>query len=87
MVLGKISAKNNIIVTTHTILNPCLDVMTVNELKQIPNIVCNRNQARKSIQRRTICLIESDNDYILDKIKLRETIEYERKMSVDESYK
>ena len=32
-----------------------------------------------------ICLTNSDYDFILDEIKLREKIEYKRKISADES--
>ena len=61
--------------------------MTETEVKQIPKSVCNRNQEHKAIQRLTICLTESEQYYILDEIKGRDTIKYERKMSVDENYK
>ena len=61
---GKLSQKIN--VSTCTIVNPCLDVMTVTEVKQIPKGVFNINKARKNIQRRTICITYSDHDYILD---------------------
>ena len=47
--------------------------------------VCNKNQARKAVQRRPICLTDSDRDFILDEIKRRGIIEYKRKMSVDDS--
>ena len=52
--------------------------------KKMPKIICNKNQARKAIQMSTICLTDSDHDFILDKIKLRDTIEYKRKTSIDE---
>ena len=66
--------QNNIIFPTHTFMNPCLDVMTVTEVKQKPKNLCKKNQPHKAIQRRTICLTESDHDYILDEIKRRDTI-------------
>ena len=53
--------QNNILVPTRTILHPCLDIMVVTEVKEIPNSLCNRNQAHKSIQRHSICLTDSDH--------------------------
>ena len=53
--------------------------------KKTPKSVCNRNQARKDIQKLPICFTDSDHDFILGKIKHRDTIEYERKMSDDNS--
>ena len=43
----------------------------------------NKNQARKAIKMRLICLTDSGNDFIVNIIKSRDTIEYERKTSVD----
>ena len=59
--------------------------MSVTEAKKIPKSVLNRNQAWKDLQRNPICLIEFDCDYILDKIKLRDTIEYEVATSVGDN--
>ena len=61
--------------------------MSVSELKQIPNNVCNRNQSLNALQRHSIHITDSDNDFILDEIKRWYTIEYEIDMSVyDEEY-
>ena len=43
-----------------------------------------QNEASKAIHRSPKCLIESDQDFILDKIKSRDTIEYDIKTSVDD---
>ena len=56
--------------------------MKVTEVKQIPYSVCNRNQQQKDLQRHPICITESDHEFILNEIKCRYTIEYERDMSV-----
>ena len=56
--------QNNIIVPTCTIVYPCLDVMI-----KIKKRVCNKNQELKTIQRRNICLTDSDHNFIPDKIK------------------
>ena len=42
------SLQHNIIVTTCTILHPCLDVIIITDVQDIPNTVCNSNQAKKS---------------------------------------
>ena len=55
-------------------------------MKKIPNSVCNRNQARKALQRRPIRLTESDRDFIFVEIKRQDTIEYYRDMNVDNKY-
>ena len=54
-------------------MHPCLDVMTVMEAKRTKSI-CNKNQKRKDIQRRNICLTYSYHDYIIDEKKLREKL-------------
>ena len=62
------SMKHNIIVPTRIILHPCLDVVRIIDVHGIPKTVCNRIQAKKSIQRHSIFLIDTDYDYILDEI-------------------
>ena len=61
--------------------------MSVNEVKQIPKSVCNRNQARKALPRHFICLTDSRHYFIFDKIKLRDDIECKRDMSFDDNEK
>ena len=48
-----------------------MDIMAVTEVKQITNSLCNRNQANKDLQRRPICINDSDNDFSISGIKLR----------------
>ena len=62
----KSQQQNNIIVPTLTFIHPCLDVMEVTEVKQIPKSVCNVNQARRYLQRHRICITDSNNYFILD---------------------
>ena len=71
------------IVTTRTILHPCLDVMKVTEVKQIHKSVWNRNQSHKAIQGYPICLTDSDHDFILDEIKCRDKHKYDKYISID----
>ena len=59
--------------------------MTLTEVKA-PQGLCNRNESHKATNRCPLCLMDSDNHFILDKIKRTDTIEYGRKMSVDDSY-
>ena len=74
--------EKNIIVPTRTIIHPCLNIMAVTYLKQLPKKVCNRNQDYKVLQRNTIFLTDSDNEFILAEIKCIGTIEYDIDMSV-----
>ena len=62
-----------------------MDVMSVTEVKQIPKHVHNRNQVCRALQSHRICLTDSDNYFILDKIKRRDNIEYDRDISVDDN--
>ena len=57
--------------------------MEGNGIKSISKSVCNRNQSQKALQRRHICLTDSDNDCIIGGIKRRNDIKYERDISVD----
>ena len=75
--------QQTIIVPTRTILHPRLDVITIRYVQDIPKNVCNRIQAKKSIQRHPICMTDADYDYILDEIELREKNEFERNVSVN----
>ena len=63
------SLQQNIIVPTCTIIHPCLDVVRILYVKGTPKNVCNRIQAKKDIQRHSICLTDSDYYYILDEIE------------------
>ena len=56
---------------TRTIVHTYLDVILVNQVKQITKSVWNINQEQKYLQRHPIRLTESDHDYILNKIKHR----------------
>ena len=44
-----------------------------------------QKKPRKALQRHTICITDSGNDFILDELRRRDTIEYEIDMSVDDS--
>ena len=59
-----------------------MNVITVTDIKW-PKCVFNRNQSCKALKMHVICLTVSDNNWILNEIKLRDNIEYERDMSVD----
>ena len=63
-----------IIVTTHTILHLCLDVMVVKYFHYIPISVCNRNQAKQALQRHPICLNDYYHNYIIKEIGRRDKI-------------
>ena len=69
--------KQNIIVPTRTILHLCLDVVGIKYVQDIPKDVCNIIQAKKSIQRHPIFMIDADYDYILYDIKCLYKIDFE----------
>ena len=58
--------------------------MAENDMK-ITNSVWNRNQSHKSLQKHYIRLTDSDHYHIIDEIKRRDTVEYQRDMSVDDN--
>ena len=64
------SLQQNIIVSTCTILHPCLDVFIITDVQDIPKTVCNSIQERKSIQGHPIFMTDADYDYILDKLSI-----------------
>ena len=64
--------QHTIVVPTRTILHPRLDVITIRYVQDIPKNVCNRIQAKKSIQINNISMTDADYDYILEEIERRE---------------
>ena len=66
--------QQTIIVPTYTILNPRVDVITIIYVQDIPKNVCNRIQAKKSIQRHSIIMTDANYDYILDEIERHEKL-------------
>ena len=65
VVPGTNTTTRQYIFPTCTIVYPCLYLMEVTEVKQIPENVCNINQARKYIQRRNICITDYHHDLSL----------------------
>ena len=63
-------------------MHPCLDVIAVTEVQDIPKSVFNITQAHNDIQDNNSCLTDSDYDYIVDKIKWRNKIDYEININV-----
>ena len=53
--------KKSIIITTHTIVHTCIDVSTIEDVADILRMLCNKKQARKDVQRHTICLSDQIN--------------------------
>ena len=52
--------QHTIIVTTRKILHTRLNVIIIRDVQDIPNNICNRIQAKKSIQRHPICMTDAD---------------------------
>ena len=67
---------------TCTIIHPRLEVNVIKYFHDIPKIVCNRTQAKKFIPRQTICLTDSDYDYIFEEIGCRKFFDFERDVQV-----
>ena len=44
-------------------MHPCIDVVTVKYVYDIPKIICNRNHAKQALQKHHIFLTDSDHDY------------------------
>ena len=63
------SLQENIIFPTRTILHPCLDVVRIIDVQDIPKFVFNRMQAKKIIQRHPIFLTDKGYDCILEVIE------------------
>ena len=59
--------QQNIIISTHTILHPRLDVVGILDVQDILRIFVTGFK-KKSIQRQTIFLTDADYDYTLDEI-------------------
>ena len=64
------------------IINPCLDVVEITDVHDIPKKNCNRIQATKSIQRHPICLIDAEYDYLLDEKECKDKIYFKSTVSV-----
>ena len=68
--------QRTIIVPTRTILHPCLDVIIIVYVQDIPNKLCGRSKAKKAIQRHPTIMTDADYDYILDDIERLEKIDF-----------
>ena len=73
--------KNPIGIVTRKIFHRRLDVITIIYAQDIPENICNRIQAKKSIQRHPILMTDSNYDYILYEIERCEKLSLKR-MSV-----
>ena len=73
-----------IIVPTCNILNPCLNVIVIKYIHDMPRSVCNINQPKQDLQRHHKWLNDSDNNYIIDEIGRRDKIEYKRNIRVED---
>ena len=70
--------QQTIIAPTLTIIHPCLDVIIIRYVQDIPKNIFSRNQAKKSIQIHPIIMTDADYDYILNEIERREKNEFKR---------
>ena len=77
------SFQHNIIVSTFTILHPCLDVVRITDVQYTPKNIYNMIQSKKFIQRHPIFMTDAYYDYTLDEIERQEKIEFESNVSVN----
>ena len=66
--------QHTIIIPTHTILHPHIDVIIIRFIQDTHKNICSRNQLEKAIQIHTIIVTVADYDYILDEIERREKL-------------
>ena len=52
-------------ISTLTILHPCLDVLAIKYVAEIPKIICYLKKAFRAIQRQPIFISDPDHEYIL----------------------
>ena len=76
----KLGTKEGFIITTRTVVHPCLDVSTIKYVAYIPRRLCNKKQSRKYVKRHTISISDADSDYILCGINCQDQIDYKRKL-------
>ena len=64
-------------------MNTCLDVLAVKYVQDIPKSIYNRNHEKWDLKGNTICMTDSDHDYIVEYIEDRDKIEFERNLRGD----
>ena len=74
-----------IVIPTCTILHPCLDVILVKCIQDIPRSFCNWNQANQDLQIIPICVTDSNHDYIIDEILRWYRIDHEIKINIEDT--
>ena len=84
MVLGENQQQQLIIVTTEYNAYPCVSIILLKDVNVIIRSACNRNQEKQALKIHTICLTDSDYDYIPDEIGSRDKIDYERKICIED---
>ena len=68
--------ERNVIISTSTLFHPCLDVLVIKYVADIPLSICNKKQSHQYIQLQNIYIDDADNYYILDEITSHDNIEY-----------
>ena len=69
--------KQSVMISTRTIVHPCLDNSDLNNYAYITSSVCNKKQARQAVHRQPFHISDADHYYILDEIQRRDHIKYE----------
>ena len=73
---------NIIAVMKFTIVHLCIDFFLVEYFQYVTISVCNRKQAQQALQIHTICITDSNNEYIIDENLCQDQIEYGRNINI-----
>ena len=74
--------KQIVIISTHTIFHPFLDVSVIKMLRTNQDLFATEKPLQ-SLKQQPIFISEEDHDYILDKIMRSDHIEYKKKINND----
>ena len=76
--------KQSVMISTRTIVHPCLEVSVINNVADIPRSIFNNNNKHKDVQWQPIFIYDAGHYYILDEIERRGHIEYKKQIQNDD---
>ena len=77
--------KHIIIISTHTILHPCIDVSIIKYIDNTPRSIYEIIIHLQATQRHPVCIYDVYHDYIFDEIMRRDYIEDKRQIRYGEN--
>ena len=54
--------KYSVIIATCTIVQSCLDVVSITDVVYLPQCLCNKEQTQRAVRGHLICISDKDND-------------------------